>query len=298
MDIIFNAFVQAEAGKGAIEGTGLGLTISRNLARLMGGNITVSSIVGQGTTFQFTLPVLLATRVDMQPEQINRLVIGLLPAQPQYRILVVDDQLENRLLLVKLLTDLGLDVREATNGQEAIALWQVWQPHLILMDMRMPVLDGYQATKWIREQEKAANDRNQPSKIIALTAHVSDSDRDLALVSGCDDYISKPFQEETLFDQMAKYLGISYLYAECEPPSTNSDLSVNNVLTSESLSVMPAAWIAQLQQAASLCNEEKVWLVIEQIPPEHEFLAAELRQLSENFEFHRIVQLAQVVVNS
>jgi two-component system, sensor histidine kinase and response regulator len=296
LDLIFNAFVQAEAGKGSTEGTGLGLTISRNLARLMGGNITVSSTVGRGTVFQFALPVRLATGVDTPPEQMNRQVVGLLPGQPQYRILVVDDQQENRLLLVKLLTDLGLEVREATNGQEAIALWQVWQPHLILMDIRMPVLDGYQATKWIREQETSAinakNQQNQASKIIALTAHASNSDRDLAITMGCDDYISKPFKAEILFDLIAKYLGISYLYAESEASSTNNDLS-NNVLTPESLSVMPVTWITQLQQAALLCNEEKVLVVLEQIPPEYESLAAELRQLSQNFEFHRIIQLAQ-----
>ncbi|MUG91529.1 PAS domain S-box protein [Scytonema sp. UIC 10036] len=297
LDLIFNAFVQAEAGKGATEGTGLGLTISRNLARLMGGNITVSSTVGQGTTFQFTLPVLLATSTDTQPEQINRQVIGLVPSQPQYRILVVDDQPENRLLLVKLLTDLGLDVQEATNGQEAIALWQVWHPHFIWMDIRMPVLNGYQATKWIREQENAVQNQNQPSKIIALTAHASESDRDLALAAGCNDYISKPFQEETLFNMMAKYLGLSYIYADSEPQLTTNDLTVNNVLTSENLAVMPATWIAQLHRAALSCNEEEVLLVIEQIPPEHASLATELKQLSQNFEFHQIMQLAQVVLN-
>ncbi|KYC40843.1 hypothetical protein WA1_24800 [Scytonema hofmannii PCC 7110] len=297
MDLIFNAFVQAEAGKGATEGTGLGLTISRNLAGLMGGNITVSSTVGQGTTFQFTLPVRLATSTDMQPEQINRQVIGLVPGQPQYRILVVDDQPENRLLLVKLLTNLGLDVQEATNGQEAIALWHVWHPHIIWMDIRMPVLNGYKATKWIREQENAAKNQNQPSKIIALTAHASESDRNLALDAGCDDYISKPFQEETLFNMMAKYLGLSYLYADSEPPSTSSDLPVNNVLTSDNLSVMSATWIAQLHQAALLCNDEEVLLVIEQIPPEHESLTKELQHLSQNFEFHRIMQLAQAALN-
>lgn len=312
LNAIFDAFVQAEAGRGTTEGTGLGLTISRKLARLLGGEINATSTVGKGSIFRLILPIEIATNADIQLEQNDRQVIGLVPNQPKYRILVVDDQPENRLLLVKLLTQLGLDVREAINGQDAIAIWKEWQPHLTWMDIRMPVLNGYEAAKWIRAQENLLreseadveheesklNVQHQRSIIIALTAHASQSDRELALAAGCDDFISKPFQEETLFEKMAKYLGISYIYAENEPQLPNqTDLSLTQALTTESLSVMSEEWIAELNFKALSCDQDAVLELIDQIPEAHSQLAAGLRQLTQNFEFPRIVELANQPLN-
>lgn len=315
LNIIFDAFVQAENSRGTAEGTGLGLTISRKLARLLGGDISATSTVGKGSIFKLILPTQIATSAEIQFEQNDRQVIGLVPNQPKYRILVVDDQAENRLLLVKLLTQLGLDVREAMNGQDAIAIWKEWQPHLTWMDIRMPIVNGYEAAKWIREQENMLaqqiqreadvknqelnfNLRNQRSIIIALTAHASQSDRDLALAAGCDDYISKPFQEETLFDKMAKYLGISYIYAENEPQLPDpSENSISSTLTTESLSVMSDEWIAELNYKALSCDQDAVLELIDQIPETHSQLAAGLRQLTQNFEFPEIVKLANLPLN-
>jgi two-component system sensor histidine kinase/response regulator len=119
----------------------------------MGGNITVSSIVGKGTILKFNVPLCLAQSHEVQTPQETRRVIGLAPDQPKYRILVVDDVKSSSLLLVKILASTGFEVREATNGLEAIALWESWEPHLILMDMLMPVMDGYEATRQIKARE-------------------------------------------------------------------------------------------------------------------------------------------------
>jgi CheY-like chemotaxis protein len=136
-------------------------------------------------------------------------VIGLESGQPQYRILVVDDRLESRVLLVKLLTSVGFEVLEAVNGQEAIELWSSWEPHLIWMDMRMPVMDGYEATKRIK-----ADLKGQATAIVALTASAFEEERSVVLSAGCDDFVRKPFRESVIFEKMAQHLGVRYIYAE------------------------------------------------------------------------------------
>jgi CheY-like chemotaxis protein len=257
----------------------------------MGGDITVSSTQGQGSTLQFEIPVHLALASDVQPLQTPRQVIGLAPNQPPYRILVADDQPENRQLMVKLLGQLGLDVREAKNGEEAVALWQQWQPHLIWMDIRMPIMDGYEATQQIRSSEEG-----RAPVIIALTAHASRSDRTLALSAGCNDFVSKPFPEETVFVKMAEHLGLRYVYAPNDQPSADSrqrdKLAPSNVLTPESLSVMPREWIQRLHEAAQLCDDEEIFQLIQQIPREYASLSTGLSRLARDFQFQPIVQLS------
>jgi CheY-like chemotaxis protein len=187
---------------------------------------------------------------------------------------------------------LGLEVQEAKNGEEAVILWQQWQPHLIWMDIRMPQMDGYEASQRIRSSVEG-----QATIIIALTAHVSSSDQTLALAAGCNDFISKPFQEETLFAKMAEYLGLRYVYAQNDPPSIIShdeDLPTQaDVLTAQNLSVMPIHWITQLHQAAQLCDDEEIFHLIEKIPSEQASLIAHLRRLAHDFQFQPIVKLTQ-----
>ncbi|NJL20336.1 MAG: response regulator [Leptolyngbyaceae cyanobacterium SM1_3_5] len=194
----------------------MGLPISRNFVQLMGGEITVSSTVGVGTVFAFEIEVarsILPPQLPC-PRSAHR-VVGLAANQPTYRILVVEDQWANRQLLVKLLEAIGFPVESAQNGQEAIAIYQHWQPHLIWMDMRMPVMDGYEATRQIK-----ANLAAEPPVILALTANAFEEERLVALSIGCDDFIRKPFEETIILDKMAEHLGIRYTYADDSPPAS------------------------------------------------------------------------------
>ncbi|MEM9276779.1 MAG: ATP-binding protein, partial [Cyanobacteria bacterium P01_F01_bin.143] len=163
---LFESFVQTTSGIKSQQGTGLGLAISRKFAQLMGGNITVTSEVNQGSTFSVTLPVESVAEVAVKLRDTRR-VIGLAPDQPSYRILIVEDRWENRLLLRNLLDTLGFEIREADNGQEGITVWQEWHPHLIFMDMQMPIMNGLTATEYIKN-----HDLNSETIIIALTANV------------------------------------------------------------------------------------------------------------------------------
>jgi PAS domain S-box-containing protein len=287
LESIFNTFVQTQAGKISPGGTGLGLTISRSFVQMMGGDIIAQSTPGQGSTFTFDIPVSVIQVVHAPPIPTLCQVVGLAPGQPTYRILVVDDQPENRKLLVSLLTQIGLEVREAANGQEAIQQWQQWQPHLIYMDIRMPLLDGYEATQQIRA---AAGGQNPV--IIALTAQASRSDRILVLSAGCNDYLSKPFHEEALFSKMAEYLGVKYLCATEQSTTSNDQLYPTSVpLQFTDLAGMPSEWIGALRYAAELCDDSGVEALIEQIPAEQTSLIQGLRQLVQNYDFRPIITL-------
>ncbi|MEG3902959.1 PAS domain S-box protein [Microcoleus sp. B4-C5] len=300
LSTIFDAFVQAQAGRRSIGGTGLGLTISRKLLELMGGKISVSSTLGQGSTFTFTLPVSPISGVNVTPEENNRLVIGLAPGQPDHRILVVDDQAENRLLMVRLLTQLGLEVKEATNGQQAVQIWQQWQPDLTWMDIRMPVLDGYEATKQIRAMEDGQN-----SIIIALTAQASQSDRTLALAAGCNDYISKPFREQTLFLKMAQYLGLEYVYEEeetekgergtdCFPSYFCSVASgVPDSLDPMLLATLPKEWVVELEDAALCGDDFAIVELVAQLSSDLAQFGTHLTELAHQYQFEKILNLIQ-----
>ncbi|MEL6496591.1 MAG: ATP-binding protein, partial [Cyanobacteria bacterium J06623_7] len=289
IDCIFQAFSQSETGRQSKQGTGLGLPISKRFVELMGGNIEVHSQVGKGSIFSFSI---IAPPINKSTTQLAaaRVVTSLAPHQPTYRILAVDDVWQSRLLIVRLLGQVGFEVREAENGQIAVELAAEWQPDLILMDMRMPVMDGYQATRQIRGM-------GNQCKIIALTASAFVSKQKETIDAGCDDYLRKPFSEDELFGKIQDNLGIEYIYqSESEPEKAiaidkDETESPSPQLTPHSLRVMPDGWLAELKQAATELDESKLAAMIQQIPPEHGHIAKQLTNLLDNFQFKQIFQL-------
>ncbi|MEG3846361.1 response regulator [Microcoleus sp. herbarium19] len=286
---LFQPFIQTETGRRSMQGTGLGLPISKQFVRIMGGDIAVESEVDRGTTFSFNIHVNLVEESDEQEESTVKQVIALAAGQPTYRILIVEDVAENRQLLVKLLVPLGFEVREATNGQEGIALQSIWKPHLILMDMLMPVMDGYEATRQIKQTAEG-----RETIIIALTASAFDEQRQIIFSAGCNDLICKPFREEVLFEKIANHLNLRYIYEEensstafCAPTPLKS-------LTAEDLSVMPADWVVDLYGAALCVDDNRILELIEQIPETEANLAKALTDLVDNFRIDIIIDLTQL----
>ncbi len=241
---LFEAFSQTESGRDAQEGTGLGLVISRQFVQLMGGDITVESEVGKGTTFDFSIRVTSGQEVQ-ELHQETRRVLALAPDQPTYKILAVDDKSVNRQLLVKLLAPLGFEIKEASNGKEAIAIWDEWEPNLIFMDMRMPVMDGYEATKYIK-----ATTKGNATAIIALTASVLEEEKAIVLSAGCDDFLRKPFKERVIFEALTEHLGVQYIYEKSADDSPVNDGNVLLLSDSNILTAMSDEWRSQLSEAA------------------------------------------------
>jgi signal transduction histidine kinase/DNA-binding NarL/FixJ family response regulator len=303
IEMLFKPFVQAQVGRRSQQGTGLGLAISQEYVQLMGGKISVESYLGKGTIFRFDIQASLVSADELYSQASSQIVIGLEAGQPTYRILIAEDKPENRSLLVEFLAPVGFEVREASNGTEAISLTQSWSPDLIWMDMRMPVMDGFEATKQI----KAAF--TKPPIIIALTGSAFEEDRIAALSVGCDDFVRKPFQAETIFEKMSEYLGVRYIYQSPQlssPPAkgslampvrlgfahaTRSQLQPDELR--EALAAMPVEWVEQLHQAAMRVNAKQILKLIEQIPDGNASVANALTEMANNFGFEEIIALTR-----
>ena len=295
---LFDPFVQTETGRKLHGGTGLGLPISRQFVRLLGGEIDVRSIEGEGTLFSFDVPVRVIDVADMPSDRVEKQrVVGLAAGQPTYRILVIEDVPENRKVLVDLLVPLGFEIREAENGREGVRLWESWQPHLALMDMRMPVMDGYEATRQIKARMQARREVSPDEKetvIIALTASAFEDQRNAVLAAGCDDFLRKPFREEVLLGKIAERLGVRYVY---ESVGAAEEIAIADgdagALDAANLQDMPREWIAEVHRAALGLDEEQLLQLIDRIPPENEKLARTLENWVENLNFDTIVEFVE-----
>ncbi|HEY9814910.1 MAG TPA: PAS domain S-box protein [Candidatus Obscuribacterales bacterium] len=287
--ILFDAFSQGEAGRKSRMGTGLGLTISHEFARLMGGRLTVESQVGQGSCFCLTIPVQPASPAA-EPEAIAfRTILGLEPGQPHYRILVVDDNPINRVLLLQYLSCLEPELQEARHGEEAVQIWQAWQPHVIFMDLRMPVLDGYGATRRIRhlEQEQAESDR---TIIIGISATGIEHHQHLTQVSGCNAFLPKPFTEASLFGVLQQHLPLRYRYSE--QPSLRERQWMPDQLIAFLRQLDPAV-LLDLDHALMLGDVATIRQAVDAIQPDQPDLAQALGQMVEQFDYETLLNFVQ-----
>ncbi|MCC5897019.1 MAG: PAS domain-containing protein [Phormidium sp. BM_Day4_Bin.17] len=304
---LFEAFSQTETGKASKQGTGLGLAISRKFIQMMGGDIHVSSTLGVGTVFTFDIqaqPVQFKT-ISVSPPPPR--IIHLSPETEPPRILIVDDIEESRLLLRTLLGNIGFHIEEARQGEEALNLWETWQPQLILMDLQMPVLDGYEATRQLRQRESTnrSGTSSPPRRtpIIALTANLFAEEQQAATFAGCDRLIAKPFSEQELLKTIGTYLNLQYLYenkivydrGECAKTSFGES-------PLEGLAQMPKSWLMELQQYTKLGSDDLIFSLIarslrEDCPAEQS-LAEHILQLTRNFQFARLNELIDECLKS
>jgi CheY-like chemotaxis protein len=266
----------------------LGLAISRSFAELLGGEIIPTSELGKGSLFRVDLPVALAETAEPGGiKSAGPTVVGLEPGQAAWRILVVEDNPENRLLLSSLLLQAGIEIREAENGEQAVALFEQWQPHFIWMDMRMPEMDGYNATAKIRSLPGG-----DTVKIVALTASAFKEQHKSILAAGCDEVVHKPFRDHDIFESMARQLGIKYLYQDRDKEAAQKQ-GIN--LTAEMLAELPPDLLQDLGETTLGLNREAILEVIERIETHAPGTAENLRALVQNFEIERIRELLEEV---
>lgn len=279
---IFDAFYQVYGSASKGEGAGLGLAISREFVRLMGGELTVTSKFNYGCSFSFSLPLPIT---DNQPTVTKNLfVTGLAPGQCNQRILVAEDQIDNQDVIEQLLRQIGSEICIAANGVEAVELFQSWRPQLILMDIRMPVMDGYEATRRIRQLPGG-----DTLPIIALTASVFEEDRAQLLDAGCNEMITKPIQAELLFDAIGRLLGLTFEYAHKDALESRQEaIPMKTELT---LNTLPAKLREELVESAAALDMEAAQTIAEQLREHYPKEAKLIAGLIENYAFDKLAEL-------
>ncbi|MEG4324031.1 ATP-binding protein [Microcoleus sp. herbarium5] len=292
LDDLFEPFVQTKTGKDSQEGTGLGLPISRKFVELMGGEMSVFSAVGKGTNFKFDIQVIAVDAADIESPKPSRNVIGLVPSQHTYRILIVDDKPLNRQLLIKILSPLGFELKEANNGQEAIEISDSWEPHLIWMDMRMPVMDGYEATQYIKSTIKG-----QATAIIALTASVLEEERAVILSAGCDAFMRKPFREADIFDAMHKHIGVRYIYEDPGQANLSALKEGDRAMTAADFVKLPESLVANLKLAILNADMDLIDSLVDEIRLKDAVTAGAIATCIENFEYDKVLKLISQTIS-
>ncbi|MCT7983503.1 PAS domain S-box protein [Laspinema sp. A4] len=306
---LFKPFVQTEAGMYCQEGTGLGLNISAQFIRLMGGNISVQSggksytegesscelildspsPFGSITTFKFEIPVRVVPGSDLL--RINHSSRGrsIPPQRPGYRMIVVDDHDYNSQLLMEILQPFGFELKRALNGEEVLEMWPQFLPHLIWMDMRMPKIDGYEATRRIK-----AYCRNNPEipvpAIVAITASGWHFDKAEILAAGCDGLIRKPFREVDIFEAIATHLGLPLI--DSNRTSESSVLGEELIsLKPSDLAHIPRELLDNLWNGLIQGDLELIASAIEQVGLQDAALADALQSLANQYQFEKLLAL-------
>jgi CheY-like chemotaxis protein len=278
---IFSIFQQAKAGKIA-GGTGLGLSISRDFARIMGGDITYRSQADRGSCFRFEVQLEFAdsslTPVQSEPSQ----VVGLKPGTSPKRVLIVDDNQENRLLLATLLQPIGFEIMEAADGSEAIQIFEAWSPHVILMDLRMPGMDGYEAIRLLKSTEKG-----HATPIIAVTASAFEENEKHVMGIGVVAYLRKPFRTEELFFHLGKCLDLQYVFTD-EP---TSPLQPRQILQQSAILALPSELVEAMRLAVAGGNMARLTELITQVENIDINTAQGLQTLAEEYDYEYLNQL-------
>lgn len=282
---IFEPFIQL--GEDASQkGTGLGLSITRQFVQLMGGTLSMSSTLGKGTIFRVDLTVEKIAEGDIVRPDLPAYseIVGLAAGQPEYRILIVEDQMENRMLLTHLMKDMGFLVKIAENGEQGVQLFTEWQPHFIWMDRRMPVMDGLEATRRIR-----ALPGGESVKIVAVTASAMLEQREEILASGMDDFVRKPYRANEIYECLSRHLGVKYIYANEQIPQPTHDTQ----FTAARIAMLPIALRHDLAEVLDSLDDERIVATIGKVAEFDVELCKILGQMAGNFNYPAIQSVLQ-----
>jgi len=296
MDLLFEPFVQTCAGRRSQGGTGLGLAISRSFIQMMGGDIQVRSRPGAGSVFSFHIRLAIPEAgktwaMDHDSGQVT----GLMPDQPEWKILVADPLPENRRLVTGLLKPLGFNVREAADGQEAENIRYAWEPHLVWLDTRIDGADTRKIVQRIRRMEKDEKERPRTT-LVGMSSDLTEDNRDMILSDGYDDLLYRPFHSSELFDLLQQHLNVRYIYENASEIHGDKH-AVSGREIRAGLGQLPPDILDAMEDAVTHLDMERIDHVIEQVSRTRTALAEGLTRLADNFEYDEILDLIRKAQN-
>ncbi|GAB6088567.1 PAS domain-containing protein [Spirochaeta dissipatitropha] len=277
---IFQSFQQSREGIRA-GGTGLGLAISRKLVELLGGELSVKSTEETGSIFRFAIPAGLADSADFKKTDPGCRIIGLETGDRTIRIMIVDDREDNRELLQALLEPCGFSLRQAENGREAVELFKVWNPDLILLDMGMPVMDGYEATRIIKQSEGG-----KETCVVAVTASAFEENEAVIRATEVNDYVRKPFRSGEIYRIIGEHLGLEFIMAEDNEGCADPE---EIMLTADTLKVIPESSRIAMYEAVEMGNISELKDLIAQI--DESGIARALLALARQYDYEKLSRL-------
>ncbi|MCU0544822.1 MAG: ATP-binding protein [Oscillatoriaceae cyanobacterium Prado104] len=288
IDQIFQAFEQVGDRQRQSEGTGLGLAISQKIVQLMGSEIKVKSVLGEGSTFYFEVAVPIVANWKQQNSVDRKQTIIGCEGTPRH-ILIVDDKWENRSVVVNLLEPIGFTFTEAENGQIGLEKARQQLPDLIITDLAMPVMDGFEMLRQLRADEQLSH-----LPVIVSSASVTELDRQMSLDAGSNDFLAKPVQAEELFTLLARHLQLTWQYDETAS-DTNPATGSQEVERAE-LIVPPAAdlqILLELAQDGLLKQLAETASQIGQKDDRYQPFVEQIKQLVKKFQSEKIEALIQ-----
>jgi signal transduction histidine kinase/DNA-binding response OmpR family regulator len=277
---VFDPFIQV-GNNVSNKGTGLGLTISKQFTELLGGTISVESKLGIGSKFTVQIPYKLADKEIHESSKFD-FIQSITPEETQKRILIVEDQIENWMLLQKILEKIGFEVKVAENGEDGVEAFNSFHPNLIFMDVRMPIMNGMEATRRIR-----GLDNGKLIKIVGISAHVFKDEIQSILASGMDDFVKKPYQLNDIYTSLQKHLGVKYIYYSNKDALRDEPLQ----LSIEMLQSLDPMILLELKEYVESLDNEKLLNLAERISLQNKELGSTLHDYVSNYKITEILRL-------
>jgi PAS domain S-box-containing protein len=287
---LFQIFEQTRSGTKTAGGTGLGLAISRSHARLMGGDITVTSVPGNGSCFHVQLTLEKAGDQEASIPAPKSHVIGLKPGIPAIKVLIVDDLEDNLVILKEFLDPIGFRTETASDGEEAVAIFMKWKPDIVFMDLRMPKMDGFEASRRIKSTRAG-----KKVHIIALTASILEMDKMKVFESGMSGFLRKPFKDHELYsiieDQLKDQFGDIFVYSEMTGKKTKPGSEKGIHLTPEAVADIPEELIVKMRKATINAEFDTLMDIIDQVEVYAPDISVNLRKLANEYQYDSLLSL-------